>query len=80
MDFQPTHTVCPDSGALVFHKPKFVKEQEAAVEAAEKLKEENKLLKTLLAELVAAQSQTVKSKLSPELVATISKDLEQQAE
>jgi hypothetical protein len=80
MELNTSFTVCPQSGALVFHKPKFVKEQEATIQATEELKKENQLLKTLLAELVAAQSQTVKSKLSPELVAALSDSPELQAE
>lgn len=72
MNIQPSHSVCPNSGALVFHKPKFVKQQEEVAKVAEELKTENKLLKSLLSELVAAQSQSVKSKLSPELLAALS--------
>lgn len=80
MNSQPSYNVCPHSGALVFRKSKLVKAQEETAKVTEELKSENKLLKSLLSELVAAQSSSVKSKLSPELLAALSEESAPQEE
>lgn len=65
---QPIVSRCPQTQALVFTPHPLAVAAEAK---ANKQEEENAALKKLLGQLVSAQSDTVRKKLDPELLAIL---------